>query len=137
MPIAPRLIWPLKLRIAPNPADLIEYDEDLREPKQSEEELEALARERSFIVKAQLVHQSFEQSRMKFTGDDEATGSRAVITRATQRRYNIKPHWRIIEIIEKRGEVHPVEYKITEVRPTAQKGTFGLYLLFFEDVEKA
>jgi hypothetical protein len=137
MPIAPKLIWPLKIRIAPNPADLIEYDEDLLEPVQPEQELEDLARERSFVVQAQLVHTAFARSSMKFTGDDEDTRSRAVITRATQRRYNIKAHWQIIEIIEKRGEIQAVNFKITEVRPTAQKGTFGLYLLFFEDVEKA
>lgn len=74
---------------------------------------------------------------MKFTGDDEATRAHAVITKATQRLYKILPHWRIIEVIEKDGTIIPVEYKITEVRPTAQKGSFGLYLIYFEDIGKA
>lgn len=133
----PTLLWPLKIRIAPNPADLQVYDEELREPVQTEEELEEEARRRSVVVPAQVVHNAFEQSDMKFTGDDEATQSRAVILRRHQKRHNFKAHQRIIEIIEKDGTVYQVNYKITEVRPKALQGKFGLFFLYFEDIAKA
>ncbi len=137
MPIAPRLIWPIRITIEPIPSDLLELDDDLREPIQNEDELRQVAHGRRFTVKAQIRHAVFGAANMRHTGDNEDTRSRAVIEAKTQNKYQIKPHWRIVEIIDRQNTRVPVDYKILEVRPSAQKDVFGLYLLFFESVMAA
>jgi len=131
----PNLLWPLTITIEPTPE--VPLDEEFREPTLSEDEIKKLALDGRFRVKAQMFFNQFNQANMKFSGDDEDTRARAVIRKRAQRKYKIKAHWRIVEIIERDGTVTSCDFRISEVRPKAQRGTFGLYYLFFEDLARA
>ena len=126
-----RLLWPLEVDILrPRRAD-IPMDEDFREPAATDEDI--LLNSRPVRVSAQVSFSQFEDQAMRFTGDDQTVVGYLIITERDQGLYDFKANDKIVAI-HSRNTIDKTPYRITHVRPRAQKaGSFGLYKLDFKE----
>lgn len=135
--IVPRLISPIRVKIARIPSDEIEQDHVFRVPEERMMSRELLERAPKFVVWAQFdFAKGFDTLTMTATGSNDLTEGSFCVTAATQRCHNLKRNDFVVGIIQNNGREIEVQLRIHEVKPFAQRGSFGLYKASYRQVSR-
>lgn len=131
--VTPRLIRPIRVEIVQVPLVEEEMDEIWRTPERTTDEILDDPSTPRVIVKAQVTFRRFEELTPVAAGSDDSTDGYLIITEATQDKYSFKANDHVIRLLPSRKKCTSVRLRILQVRPVAQRGTFGLYRLDFRD----
>jgi hypothetical protein len=131
--VKPRLIRPIRVEIAKFPFGEEEQDEVWRTPIRDTDAILDDPDTPRVVVKAQVKFGSFEDLEMVPTGSDESTDGYLIIDEKTQDIHNFKPSDHVIRLLARGKKPVCTRLRITQVKPAAQRETFGLVRLNFKD----
>ena len=131
--VTPRLLKPLKVEILKFPFGEEAQDNIWRTTERTTEEILDDPSTPRAIVKAQITFKSFDELAPVVSGSNETTDGYLIITEATQDRHGFKANDHVIRLLPIGKKCRSVRLRIIEVRPAAQRSSFGLYRIEFKD----
>lgn len=134
--VAPRLIHTMRVKIAKPDWPLEIRDEVLRTTRLIEEIIDD-PRTPKVIVGCQISFSQFVLLTPTDVGDDRNIQGYLIVTDRTQTRHDFKNNDFIVSFLPRGKKEMPFLAKVLEVRPVAQRDSFGLHRISFQKEARA